>query len=107
MLRKTSTNLDKFIHSRRDNRVLAPQCATCLCDVDSEEIVDGDPGFENEAGQVLQQAGTETCKVLVKHHGAEELHVFDMGSRNWGYQELAKWMGRRKWFNPFEQTADS
>jgi hypothetical protein len=38
--------------------------------------------------------------VLVKHHGAEELGTFDMGSTNWDGDDLASMMRRRNWFDP-------
>ncbi len=43
---------------------------------------------------------TTFAKVLVKHHGAEELGTFDMGSANWDGQDLGSMMRRRNWFDP-------
>lgn len=65
-----------------------PVCMTCGRIVDSEELVEGYPGE------------SETCKVLVRHHGAEELRTFDMGSRNWDPADLAMMMRRANWFDP-------
>lgn len=82
--------------ARLDNLVLAPYagsargavCLTCGRLVDEEVIVEGYPGE------------SRTCKVLVRHHGAEELRTFDMGSSNWNYEDLASYMARTNWFDP-------
>lgn len=82
------------------NLVMAPYagscrgavCLTCGKLVDHEEIVEGYPGE------------SETCRVLVRHHGAEELRTFDMGSRNWDYTDLASMMARTNWLSPFEEA---
>ncbi len=63
-------------------------CLTCGKLVDEEAIVEGYPGE------------SVTCKVLVRHHGAEELRTFDMGSTNWDEQDLASYMARTNWFDP-------
>ncbi len=69
--------------------------------MDSEELVEGIPGHEPHGdGRVSTPASSEFAKVLVRHHGAEEVVTFDMGSRWWGYTELGKWMQRHLWFNP-------
>ncbi len=39
-------------------------------------------------------------KVLVRHHGDEELRTFDMGSTNWDHEDLASLMQRTNWFDP-------
>jgi hypothetical protein len=83
-------------HTSLGNLVLAPYagsvrgavCLTCGKLVDEEAIVEGYPGE------------SVTCKVLVKHHGAEELRTFDMGSKNWDEQDLASMMARTNWFDP-------
>ncbi|MGL4444250.1 MAG: hypothetical protein ACRCU1_11530 [Alsobacter sp.] len=85
-------------HASLGNLVVAPYagssrgavCLTCGKLVDHEEIVEGYPGE------------SPTCKVLVRHHGAEELRTFDMGSTNWDHQDLASMMARTNWFNPRE-----
>lgn len=71
---------------------LAPMCHTCLRDVDYEELV---------------EAGPRYAKVLVRHHGSEELHTFEFGRRmNWSTDEatdeLSSRMRRRRWFDPTE-----
>lgn len=63
-------------------------CLTCYKLVDEEAIVEGYPGEST------------TCRVLVRHHGAEELRTFDMGSTNWGPDDLASYMSRTNWFDP-------
>lgn len=67
---------------------VGPVCLTCGRVVDSEELVEGYPGESTHA------------RVLVKHHGAEELCTFDMGSTNWDERDLASMMRRRNWFDP-------
>jgi hypothetical protein len=86
---------------RLDDAVIAPNtrpargasCLTCLKLVDREELVEGYPGE------------SETCKVLVKCHGTEELRTFDMGSKDWGGPELAQMMSRAQWFDPHSHDA--
>ena len=70
----------------------APMCHTCLRDVDYEELVEAGPSY---------------ARVLVRHHGAEELHTFQFGRRmNWESQEateeLSSRMRRREWFSVAE-----
>jgi hypothetical protein len=101
-LHRTVINLDQYIRRAPVGNIIGPMCATCNRVVDYEGIVEGYPGEENEAGQVTKMAGSETARVLVRHHGAEELRTIDFGSREWGPMELAKWMQRIRWFNPLE-----
>lgn len=61
---------------------------TCGKLVDEEGIVEGYPGEST------------WTKVLVRHHGAEEIRTFDMGSRNWDGEDLASLMQRTNWFDP-------
>ncbi len=68
--------------------MLGPVCMTCGRLVDSEEMIEGYPGESTHA------------KILVKHHGAEELRTFDMGSTNWDHTDLASMMRRTSWFDP-------
>ena len=65
-----------------------PVCMTCGRLVDSEALVEGYPGE------------TTFARVLVKHHGAEELRTFDMGSSNWDERDLGSMMSRTNWFDP-------
>lgn len=67
---------------------LGPVCMTCGRLVDSEALVEGEPGK------------TTYAKVLVKHHGAEELRTFEMASVEWDSYELASHMRRANWFDP-------
>jgi hypothetical protein len=68
--------------------VRGPVCLTCGRLVDEEVLVEGYPGESTHA------------KVLVKHHNAEELRTFDMGSTNWDAADLASMMRRTSWFDP-------
>ncbi len=98
--RRTAMNLDRYIITPPKAQYFGPVCATCNRVCDAEEIVEGYPGEENLDGMVTKPAGSDTVRVRVKHHGAEEVVTFDMGSRLWGPSELQKWMTRHVWFNP-------
>ncbi len=87
-LKRTLLRLDDAIAAPNTRPARGASCLTCLKLVDREELVEGYPGE------------SETCKVLVKCHGSEELRTFDMGSRNWGGPELAQMMARAQWFDP-------
>ncbi len=100
--RRTSINLDRFILSPHAGNIIGPVCMTCNKVVDSETLVEGYPGEENLAGMVTKMAGGETARVLVRHHGQEEVKTLDFGSREWGPMELAKWISRTRWFNPLD-----
>ena len=67
---------------------LGPVCLTCGRVVDEEQLVEGYPGESTFA------------KVLVRHHGAEELRTFDMGSSNWDERDLGQMMRHVNWFDP-------
>lgn len=83
-------------HVSLGQRILAPAvksaqgcvCMTCGRIVDVESLVEGEPGK------------TTFARVLVKHHGAEELRTFDMGSVEWDGYELKSHMMRANWFDP-------
>lgn len=85
---RTSQSLEQRIHSPSVKPPGGPVCMTCGRTVDSESLVEGMPGQ------------TTYAKVLVKHHGAEELRRFDMGSVEWDDYELASHMRRANWFDP-------
>jgi len=86
--------------------VYGPVCDICNQVVDSEQIVEGYPGWcEPIHGGLTHEADSETCKVLVRHHGAEELHTFDFESRNWSAEDLRRRMQQRRWFSPLEGGA--
>lgn len=92
---KTRTSLEQRILAPSVKAPSGPVCMTCGRLVDSELLVEGEPGR------------TTFAKVLVKHHGAEELRTFDMGSVEWDSYELKSHMMRANWFSPFghEDTA--
>lgn len=66
----------------------APVCTTCGRYLDKEEIVEGYPG--------------QTTFVLVRgaHHGSDEAVRFDMGSKEWDFEDVAKHVRGHRWFNP-------
>ncbi len=72
-------------------------CMTCGRYVDFEGVVEGYPGTPTDAG-------TTWCKYLVKHHGAEELRTFDMGSTNWDYADAEQMARRTNWFDPSREA---
>lgn len=80
--------LDHLILAPHVQSARGPVCMTCGRVVESEELVEGYPGQ------------TTYAKVLVRHHGAEELRTFDMGSANWDERDLGSMMRRTNWFDP-------
>lgn len=85
---KSSVSLEQRILAPGVKAPSGPVCMTCGRLVDSEMLVEGEPGK------------TTYAKVLVKHHGAEELRTFGMGSVEWDAYELKSHMMRANWFNP-------
>lgn len=90
-LRRTVLGLDRFITSPVKWDVTGPVCDICQDVVDYEELVEGEPGW-----------GKPWAKVLVRHHGAEELRTFDFGSVEWDHEDLKRYMQRVRWFEPKE-----
>jgi hypothetical protein len=92
--------------------IYGPVCDICNELVDSETIVEGYPGERGPGphgfgdGEMLRLADSETCKVLVRHHGAEELHIFDFESREWSPEDLRRRMQHRRWFSPLEDRGE-
>lgn len=66
-------------------------CLTCGRPIDSEEIVEGYPGRHPYS------------KVLVKHHGAEELRTFEFDSVEWDERDLKRQMQGARFFDPMVQ----
>lgn len=87
-LLRTSTSLLQRVLAPAVQSAAGPVCMTCGRIVDGEALVEGEPGK------------TTFAKVLVKHHGAEELRTFDMGSIEWDSYELKSHMMRANWFDP-------
>lgn len=87
-LLKTHASWDSLVHAPSVQSARGPVCMTCGRLVDEEVLVEGYPGESTHA------------KVLVRHHGAEELRTFDMGSTNWDARDLASMMRRTNWFDP-------
>ncbi|HYE92351.1 MAG TPA: hypothetical protein VEA38_15080 [Terriglobales bacterium] len=85
---KTLQTLEQRVLAPNVKHAAGPVCMTCGRICDSETLVEGEPGK------------TTIAKVLVKHHGAEELRTFDMGSVEWDSSELASHMRRANWFDP-------
>jgi hypothetical protein len=85
---KSYTSLGNLVQAPYAGSSRGAVCLTCgkLCD--EEAIVEGYPGE------------SVTCKVLVRHHGGEELRTFNMGSTNWDEHDLAQLMSRTNWFDP-------
>lgn len=88
-LRRSLATLGNLVVAPYAGSARGAVCLTCGKLVDEEAIVDGYPGE------------SVTCKVLVRHHGAEELRTFDMGSANWDHTDLASMMARTNWFDPY------
>lgn len=94
-LLKSRASWNDLVYAPTAGSVRGPVCMTCGKLVDSEQLVEGYPA-EPENGR----EGSLVCKVLVKHHGAEELRTFHMGSTNWDVGDLASMMRRTNWFDP-------
>jgi hypothetical protein len=86
---RSQFGLEQFVVAPHVQAPQGPVCLTCGRVVDSEELVEGYPGE------------SQTAKVLVRHHGAEELRTFDMGSTNWDERDLGSMMRRTNWFDPY------
>lgn len=87
--------------------VYGPVCDLCNAVVDSEEIVEGQPGgLGADPNGVMTEtpASHPYCRVLVTHHGAEELHQFDFESIWWNAEDLKRRMQHRRWFCPLEES---
>ncbi len=69
-----------------------PVCMTCGRLVTEEQLVEGYPGVSTFA------------KILVRHHGAEELRTFEMGSSNWDEKDLSQMMRGTNWFDPTREA---
>lgn len=63
----------------------APLCMTCGRYLDGEQVV------ESKGSMV---------KVLGRHHGAEELVSFDLGTEHWDEDDVANAMRGHLWFDP-------
>lgn len=63
----------------------APLCQTCGRYLDSEEVVETFGHF---------------VRILGKHHGAEELATFDVGTRDWTEDSVKRAMRGYRWFDP-------
>lgn len=89
-----------------DQLVIAPSvqgprgclCMTCGRLVDEEGVVEGYPLHDDNGS--LNPDATTWCKFLVRHHGAEELRTFDLGTTNWSYEDVASMAMRTNWFDP-------
>ena len=90
-LRRTSTSLAGLIRAPLAGSMRGAVCLTCGRLVDEEVRVEGCPGV------------TTTAKFLVRHHGAEELRSYDLGSTDWDDSDLAALVQKTSWFDP---TAD-
>ncbi len=73
-------------------------CMTCGRLVDEEGI---DLNFSEPVDLEKGRPATKTAaQYLVKHHGAEELRTFDMGSDNWDIADVQQMAIRTNWFDP-------
>lgn len=94
-LLKSRASWNDLVIAPTAGSVRGPVCMLCGRLVDSEELVEG-----YAVDLVRGLPGSETAKVLVRHHGSEELRTFHMGSTNWDEQDLASMMRRTNWFDP-------
>lgn len=119
-LRRSMMNLTGWIYSRsgatRAANVNAavdaahgwPMCDLCGKPIDKATIVEGGiPGLEvgSQYGpepdlRLVEPSDKTWVKVLVEHHGAEEVATFDFGSVQWGPSDLHSYMRKKRWFEP-------
>ncbi len=62
-----------------------PECATCNRYVDSVNIV---------------EMHKTTAKVLARHHGAEELATFELGTEDYDEDDITRALRGHRWFDP-------
>lgn len=93
-MKKTSLGLDALIHSHRSHK-RAPVCLTCGAYCEEWHLVEGEPD------------STPFARVLVRHHGQEELRTFDMGTVCWDGDDLGKMIRSAEWFDPKVETGGS
>lgn len=91
-LLRTRLSLERFIVAPSVLDVTGARCVLCNHVVDVESLVEGEPGW-----------GKPWCKVLVKHHGQEELATFDFGTIHWDHTDLRSYLNRKRWFDPTVQ----
>lgn len=92
-LLRTRASWDDLVFAPTVQAPRGAVCLTCGRLVDFEGVVEGYPAKPNDPG-------TTWCKYLAKHHGAEELRTFEMGSTNWDYADAAQMARRTNWFDP-------
>jgi hypothetical protein len=63
-----------------------PTCDLCTLPLDKIELV--------------ERAGPTAARVLGKHHGAEELATFELGTREWEPDDLQRAVRGHRWFRP-------
>lgn len=115
---KSTVGLDSLVQAPHVQSALGPVCMLCGRVVDEEMLVEGYPaslgGYREEPirdslGRFTGHTrsvyyppaeGSLFAKVLVRHHGAEELRTFEMGSSNWDERDLSSYMRRTNWFDP-------
>ncbi len=90
---KTRASWDDLVLTPVTKHPRSHVCMTCGRLVDFNGVVEGYPSKPNDPG-------TTWCKYLVKHHGAEELRTFDMGSTNWDYADAEQMALHTNWFDP-------
>jgi predicted GH43/DUF377 family glycosyl hydrolase len=88
MLRRRNYGFWENLQSEVQPHAQGHWCHTCGKLAGHIEIVEGMPGKDTHT------------KVLVRCHGAEELANYDMGSVEWDSEDLKRFIGRTKWFDP-------
>lgn len=85
---KSQASWGDIVHAPSVQSPRGAVCLTCGRLVDFEGVVEGYPGESVRA------------RYLVRHHGAEEARVFDMGSTNWDLADVEQMARRTNWFDP-------
>ena len=97
-LLKTFGNWDMLVRAPIAGSARGAVCMTCGRLVDYEGI---DLNFSEPVDLERGRPATKTAaQYLVRHHGAEELRTFDMGSTNWDIADVQQMAIRTNWFDP-------
>ncbi len=70
-----------------------PTCDLCTAPLDKIELV--------------EKAGPTAVKVLGVHHGQEELVTFELGTRDWESDDVARAYRGHRWFRPEAVPVDA
>ena len=59
-----------------------------------------------DAIELVERAGPTAVRVLGKHHGAEELATFELGTEHWEPDDVQRSVRGHRWFRPETKAED-